>query len=82
MYYVPADAEITEEGSNLSSGEKQLFCLARTILRPSKVLVLDEATSSLDVSLEDKMLEIIQDVWKDATVIAIAVSMISLRFSK
>ncbi|XP_022698855.1 ATP-binding cassette sub-family C member 8-like isoform X3 [Varroa jacobsoni] len=66
------DAEITEEGSNLSSGEKQLFCLARTILRPSKVLVLDEATSSLDVSLEDKMLEIIQDVWKDATVIAIA----------
>ncbi|OQR76213.1 ATP-binding cassette sub-family C member 9-like [Tropilaelaps mercedesae] len=66
------DAEITEEGSNLSSGQKQLFCLARTILRPSRVLVLDEATSSLDVSLEDKMLEIIQDVWKNATVIAIA----------
>ncbi|XP_028966710.1 ABC transporter C family member 3 [Galendromus occidentalis] len=66
------DAEISEEGSNLSTGEKQLFCLARSVLSPSQVLVLDEATSSLDVSLEDKMLEIVRDVWKEATVIAIA----------
>lgn len=46
------DLEIKEGGSNLSSGEKQLICICRAVLRKAKVVVLDEATSNIDVLTE------------------------------
>jgi ATP-binding cassette subfamily C (CFTR/MRP) protein 1 len=51
---------VAENGDNLSQGEKQLLCIARSLLRRAKILVLDEATSACDPVTDD----IIQQVLK------------------
>lgn len=66
------DQLISEGGTNLSSGEKQLICICRAILRKSKVIILDEATANMDMITEQKIQELITENFKDSTVLVVA----------
>ncbi len=66
------NTEIKEYGNNLSFGCRQLLCVARAILRKSKVIILDEATSSVDQKTEDIISNAVDSMFKDSTVIIIA----------
>ncbi len=63
---------LTERGGNLSLGERQLISLARAVLFDAKILILDEATASIDTATEALIQETIEDLAKERTVIAIA----------
>eukprot|EP00435_Cladocopium_sp_Y103_P046884 s338_g13.t1 len=60
------DYQVTDEGSNLSFGQRQLFCLARMVLRQPALLLLDEATSAIDPRTQDR------HAFPDSTLVAIA----------
>ncbi|XP_023212679.1 multidrug resistance-associated protein 4-like [Centruroides sculpturatus] len=66
------DTHLTEGGKNFSVGQRQLICLARTILRQNKILVMDEATSNIDKSTDFCLQKILREKFKSCTVLTIA----------
>uniref|UniRef100_A0A8B9LLA9 ATP-binding cassette, sub-family C (CFTR/MRP), member 8b n=1 Tax=Astyanax mexicanus TaxID=7994 RepID=A0A8B9LLA9_ASTMX len=66
------DATVTEGGENFSQGQRQLFCLARAFVRKSSILIMDEATASIDMATESILQKVVLTAFGDRTVVNIA----------
>lgn len=66
------DSEIGENGLKLSGGQRQRLAIARLLLMNSKVIVLDEATSALDNENQNKIVDVLNNLKKDKTIIIVA----------
>ncbi|MBM0204662.1 ATP-binding cassette domain-containing protein [Micromonospora sp. STR1s_5] len=66
------DVALSADGGQLSAGERQLLCLARALLRDAKLVLIDEATSSLDAETDARIQRLLAVDLADATVLTIA----------
>ena len=73
------DTVITEDGGNLSQGQKQLLCIARVMLKLPPMLILDEATSSIDTRTEIEIQKAFQKMMQGRTSFIVAHRLSTIR---
>ena len=66
------ERHIEVNGNNLSIGERQLICIARAVLKKTKIIIMDEATANIDVKTEEKIQKLFNSTFNECTVITIA----------
>jgi ATP-binding cassette subfamily B protein len=73
------DAMVEEHGSNFSAGERQLIAFARALYRDAPILILDEATASVDSDTEARLQHAIEELMRDRTALIIAHRLSTIR---
>lgn len=72
MFTWSSNLAVSDDGENWSTGQRQLFCLGRVLLRKNRVLVLDEATASIDSATDAVLQRVIRQEFSSCTVITVA----------
>ena len=73
------DTHVRESGTNLSTGQRQLISIVRAFVRNPKVVIMDEATSSVDVETESMIQHAFQKLTRDKTTVIIAHRLSTIR---